>query len=149
MFGRFHWPVNEILETFWRPGQEKPFVFVQTLYSGGQRGSKDWVKNGWSWCLGRLSFILQMLSRKFCLEHFEFSLYYVKEHYVDFENICNIFNLYLYFNSIRSICSKNYFQFQDLDYVFVLSCVMWHYFGFITLLQRWYVACNLWNTKSN
>ena len=32
--------VSEILQTFWRPGQEKPFIFVQTLYSGGQRGSQ-------------------------------------------------------------------------------------------------------------
>ena len=31
--------VSEILQTFWRPGQEKAFIFVQTLYSGGQRGS--------------------------------------------------------------------------------------------------------------
>ena len=30
--------VIEILQTFWRPGQAKPFIFVQTLYSGGQRG---------------------------------------------------------------------------------------------------------------
>ena len=39
--------VREILQTFWRPGQEKPFIFVQTLYSEGQRGSQrlslEWV----------------------------------------------------------------------------------------------------------
>ena len=32
--------VSEILQTLWRPGQEKPFIFVQILYSEGQRGSQ-------------------------------------------------------------------------------------------------------------
>ena len=32
--------VSEILQTFRRPGQEKPFIFVQTLKSGGHRGSQ-------------------------------------------------------------------------------------------------------------
>ena len=32
--------VSEILQTFWRPGQEKHFIFVQTLHSGGQIGSQ-------------------------------------------------------------------------------------------------------------
>ena len=53
-FGRFYWPVmsdkyisgiswsqvSEILQTLWRPGQEKPYIFVQKLHSGGQGGSQ-------------------------------------------------------------------------------------------------------------
>ena len=38
--------VSEILQTLWRPREKKPFIFIQTLYSGGQRGyqrlSQEW-----------------------------------------------------------------------------------------------------------
>ena len=36
---------DQIAVFYNRPGQEKPLIFVQTLYSGGQRGYKDRVKN--------------------------------------------------------------------------------------------------------
>ena len=39
--------VSEIIQTHWTTGQEKPFILVQPLFSGGQRGSQrlrqDWV----------------------------------------------------------------------------------------------------------
>ena len=35
--------VSENLQTFCRPSQEKPFIFVQTLYNGGpKRLSQEW-----------------------------------------------------------------------------------------------------------
>ena len=49
--------VREILQTLWRPGQEKLFICVQTLHSGGQRGfqrlSQEWLAPQFVCCLGQ------------------------------------------------------------------------------------------------
>ena len=40
------------MKTFWRPSQEKPFIFVQTLFSGGQRGSQRLSQECWYYAAG-------------------------------------------------------------------------------------------------
>ena len=46
----------------WRPGQEKPFIFIQTVQSEGQRGSQRWKQecSGHTWFYDRTWLLMTM-----------------------------------------------------------------------------------------